>query len=107
MFNKFSIYGHRRGDGAGGIAPPWRAGTKTKAPNRVATETDWSVFVEDDPRQCWVVSQPVETVNTRDGNEVEVNRGDILIFVSYWPEHGPDGGGVLHRRISLSRRTTW
>jgi hypothetical protein len=59
--------------------------------NRVATETDWSVFVEDDPTQCWVVSQPTETVNTRDGNEVQVNRGDILMFVSFWPSQNRMG----------------
>ncbi|MCU4652218.1 invasion associated locus B family protein [Roseibacterium sp. SDUM158016] len=53
--------------------------------NRVAADTDWSVFVEDDPTQCWVVSQPTGSVNTRDGNEVQVNRGDILMFVSFWP----------------------
>lgn len=54
--------------------------------NRVAQETDWSVFVEENPTQCWVVSTPRETVNTRDGRPVAVNRGEILMFVSYWPE---------------------
>ncbi|WP_430449903.1 invasion associated locus B family protein [Rhodophyticola sp.] len=53
--------------------------------NRVNAETDWSVFVEDDPTQCWVVSTPRETVNTRDGRVVAVRRGEILMFVSYWP----------------------
>ena len=46
---------------------------------------DWSVFVEDDPTQCWVVSTPRETVNTRDGRVVSVRRGEILMFVSFWP----------------------
>lgn len=54
--------------------------------NRVNAVTDWSVFVESDPTQCWVVSSPKETVNTKDGRVVAVNRGDILMFVSYWPE---------------------
>jgi hypothetical protein len=53
--------------------------------NRVNAETDWSVFVEDEPTQCWVVSAPRETVNTRDGRVVAVRRGEILLFVSYWP----------------------
>lgn len=53
--------------------------------NRVNAETDWSVFVEDDPTQCWVVSTPAETVNTRDGRVVSVRRGEILMFVSFWP----------------------
>jgi hypothetical protein len=53
--------------------------------NRVNAATDWSVFVENDPTQCWVVSTPRETVNTRDGRVVSVNRGEILLFVSFWP----------------------
>ena len=59
--------------------------------NRVNAETDWSVFVEDDPTQCWVVSTPSGTVNTRDGNVVAVNRGEILMFVSYWPSEDRQG----------------
>lgn len=53
--------------------------------NRVAAKTDWSVFVEDDPNECWSVSAPKETVNTRDGRVVAVRRSDILLFVFYRP----------------------
>lgn len=53
--------------------------------NRVAAKTDWSVFVEDDPTECWSVSSPKKTVNIKDGREVAVRRGDILFFVSYRP----------------------
>ena len=53
--------------------------------NRVAAETDWSVFVEDDPKECWGVTAPKETLNTRDGQAVSVRRGDILLFVTYRP----------------------
>ena len=53
--------------------------------NRVAAETDWSVFVEDSPKECWGVSAPKETVNTRDGKAVSVRRGDILLFVTFRP----------------------
>ncbi|MBB5720626.1 hypothetical protein FHS72_000230 [Loktanella ponticola] len=53
--------------------------------NRVAANTDWSVFVEDNPNECWGVSAPKETVNSRDGSTVEVRRGDILLFVFYRP----------------------
>ncbi|QDY70062.1 invasion associated locus B family protein [Qingshengfaniella alkalisoli] len=60
--------------------------------NRVAAQTDWSIFVEDDPKQCWVVSAPKETVNTKNGRVVAVNRGDIYMFVSFWP--GQSGGEV-------------
>ena len=51
--------------------------------NRVAVQTAWSVFVDGNPRECWAVSAPSETVNTRDGRPVSVNRGDILLFTTY------------------------
>ncbi|UWQ13831.1 invasion associated locus B family protein [Aliiroseovarius sp. M344] len=53
--------------------------------NRVAANTDWSVFVEDSPKECWSVSSPKETVNTKNGRSVAVKRGNILLFVSYRP----------------------
>lgn len=59
--------------------------------NRVNTETDWSVFVEDNPTQCWIVSAPKSIRNTRDGREVAARRGDIRLFVSYWPGDGKKG----------------
>lgn len=58
--------------------------------NLVATETDWSVFVEENPKECWGVSSPKETVNTRDGEPVSVKRSDILLFVTFRP--GQAGG---------------
>lgn len=51
--------------------------------NRVAVETAWSVFVDGTPRECWAVSAPSETVNTRGGQAVSVRRGDILLFATY------------------------
>ncbi|WP_341368224.1 invasion associated locus B family protein [Yoonia sp. BS5-3] len=59
--------------------------------NRVAVETDWNVFVESDPNECWVVSAPVETLNTRDGNAVTVRRGDIRLIVFYRPSANVSG----------------
>jgi len=53
--------------------------------NRVAAKTDWSVFVEDNPTECWGVSTPKETVNTRDGRVVAATRGQILLMVFYRP----------------------
>ena len=61
-----------------GLATPIAA---QETNNRVAANTDWSVFVESNPTECWAVSAPKETVNTRDGNTVAVRRGDILLFV--------------------------
>lgn len=59
--------------------------------NRVAANTDWSVFVEENPKECWSVSKPKETENTRDGQVVEVRRGEILLFVSFRPGSGANG----------------
>ena len=59
--------------------------------NRVAANTDWSVFVEEEPKECWGVSAPRETVNTRDGQVVSVQRGDILLFVTFRPGSGSAG----------------
>jgi hypothetical protein len=60
--------------------------------NRVAVKTDWSVFTEEQPqRECWGVSAPKETVNSRDGRPVSVRRGDILLFVTFRPGGGAAG----------------
>jgi hypothetical protein len=53
--------------------------------NRVSVKTDWSVFAEESPKECWGVSSPKETVNTKDGKPVQVRRGDILLFVTFRP----------------------
>lgn len=53
--------------------------------NRVAAKTDWSVFAESNPTECWGVSAPKETVNTRDGRVVAARRGEILLMVFYRP----------------------
>ncbi len=53
--------------------------------NRVDSKTDWSVFEGDDPKECWAVTTYKESVNTRDGREVSVNRGSILLMVFYRP----------------------
>ena len=67
------------------------AHAQEQSTNRVFAETDWSVFVEDSPTQCWIVSSAKESVNTKDGRVVAVNRGDTLLFVSFWPGAGKLG----------------
>jgi hypothetical protein len=59
--------------------------------NRVSANTDWSVFVETNPSECWAVSAPKETVNTRDGSTVDVRRGDIRLIVFYRPSENVNG----------------
>jgi len=77
--------------GATVLAMTAGAGPAQESTNRVATATDWSVFTEDNPRECWGVSKPKETLNTRDGRPVSVRRGDILLFVTFRPGTGAAG----------------
>jgi hypothetical protein len=60
-------------------------GFAQESTNRVATMTDWNVFTEEEPKECWGVSKPKEMVNTRDGQPVSVRRGDVLLFVTFRP----------------------
>jgi hypothetical protein len=59
--------------------------------NVVDSKSDWSVFVENEPLTCWIVSKPTKTVNMRSGKRVAVNRGDIRLFVTYLPKDGVIG----------------
>jgi len=69
--------------------------TAQESTNLVATKTDWSVFTEPagapKATECWGVSKPKETVNTRDGAPVAVQRSDILLFVTFRPGAGANG----------------
>lgn len=64
---------------------------QSQSTNRVAAQTDWSVFVEDNPTECWGVSTPKQSVNSRDGRVVAVNRGQTLLMVFYRPSAGASG----------------
>lgn len=59
--------------------------------NVVAAKTDWSVFVDENPKECWAVATFKESLNTRGGRVVSVNRGQTLLFVFYRPEAGAMG----------------
>ena len=59
--------------------------------NRVAAKTDWSIFVEDNPTECWSVATPKETINTREGRVVAATRGQILLMVFYRPSADAKG----------------
>ncbi|CUH79070.1 invasion associated locus B family protein [Tropicibacter naphthalenivorans] len=67
------------------------AGAQQESTNRVDAMTDWSVFEEQSPRECWAVSKYKESVNTKDGRVVAVTRGEILLMVFYRPEAGVKG----------------
>lgn len=59
--------------------------------NQVAAKTAWSVFEDTNPKECWAVSSPTETINTRDGRVVAVRRGDILLMTFFRPDAGVKG----------------
>ena len=71
------------------VASPIAA--QSTSTNKVADKSDWSVFTENNSFECWAVSLPKETVNTRDGRVVAVRRGEILLFVTYQPKSGVNG----------------
>jgi invasion protein IalB len=58
---------------------------------KVDESVDWDVFAETNPKQCWAVSIPKETVNTRNGRVVAVRRGDIALMVVYDPKAKVNG----------------
>ena len=67
------------------------AWAQEESTNQVAAETAWSVFEDKDPRECWAVSSPTETVNMKDGRVVAVRRGDILLMTFFRPDAGVAG----------------
>lgn len=51
----------------------------------VDSETDWSVYVADSPKECFIVSKPTDWSAQRDGQAVNVRRGDIRFYISIIP----------------------
>ncbi len=80
-----------RGVGAALIAVLATASMAQQSSNRVASSADWSVFMENSPKECWGVSSPKQMRNTRNGQPVEVRRGDVLLFVTFRPGTGARG----------------
>jgi len=70
---------------------PSEAFAQAESTNQVAAKTAWSVFEEQTPRECWAVSAPTETVNSRDGRVVAVRRGEILFMTFFRPDAGVNG----------------
>jgi hypothetical protein len=61
-----------------------------QASSRIDGSGDWSVFktTTSEGAVCWVTSAPTEWVAKRAGKKVDVNRGDIYLMVSVWPDRG-------------------
>ena len=60
--------------------------------NVVATKTDWSVFTDENPKECWSVAVPDESVFMREGRIVaDRARDQPLLMVFYRPSAGASG----------------
>ena len=56
--------------------------------NIVSEQQDWAVYEDADPKECWAVAAPKETVNTRDGRVVTVTRSQMLLMTFFRPGAG-------------------
>ena len=74
-----------------GITLSTKAYSQVASDNPVAVFKEWRVFVENNPKECWGMSIPEDTINTRDGREVKVKRGSTLLFVSFFPASRANG----------------
>lgn len=75
----------RAGFGAALVLTAGAVNAQATSDNLVASKTAWSVFAEGSPKECWGVSKPKESVNTRDGKPVSVKRSDVMLFVTFRP----------------------
>ncbi len=73
-----------------GFAALTPAAMAQESTNQVAAMTDWSVFADKNPSECWGVSAPKETVNTKDGKPASVRRGDIRLYITFRPGSKPE-----------------
>ncbi len=53
--------------------------------------TDWTVYATEEPKVCFIVSQPTKSEARRNGQTVEVRRGDIRFHISVVPGQGIAG----------------
>ncbi|MEM9438263.1 MAG: invasion associated locus B family protein [Pseudomonadota bacterium] len=67
------------------------AAAQEESDNFQGAKTDWSIFNDTDPTECWAVTAPKEMVNTRDGRVVAARRDDTLLMVFYRPSAGVEG----------------
>ncbi len=76
MFRKFVI-------GAVALVLPVMVGAQQI--EMVDSATDWSVYVTDSPKECFIISKPTSSTARRDGAAVDVRRGDIRFYISIIP----------------------
>lgn len=72
-----------RGMAAAGVAAAVATGAYAQQQTTASGQKDdWSYFQASNPKECWAVTSPKSTVNTRDGKPASVSRGDIRLFVT-------------------------
>ncbi len=69
----------------------------------VDSETDWSVYVADSPKECFIVSKPTDWSAQRDGQAVTVRRGDIRFYISIIPSEQISGEPAFLAGYPLSQ----
>lgn len=65
--------------------------TAQEATSVAETHEDWFVFEAAGPQRCWISSRPEKSTATRNNAAVDVRRGDISLYVSFFPEEDASG----------------
>ena len=76
---------------AGALAATAGSAMAQESTNVVDVKSDWSVFTDENPKECWGVTAPKSSAATRDGTEVTVRRGEVQLFVTFRPGAGAAG----------------
>lgn len=78
--------------GALSVGAAFAQNSNEESTSRVDAMTDWSVFEEQSPRECWAVTTYKESVNTDESGRIKaVSRGEILLMVFFRPDAGVKG----------------
>ena len=79
--------------------------TKSEEPtisyNHIARVSDWSVFSENEPKNCWVMTTPYKTIFEPDNSTEDLCRGTVNLSVAFWPEKS------IHEQLSFSSGYTF
>ena len=79
----------------------------SKSSGRPALKSnDWSVYAEKNPRQCWAVSIPKNSVATRNGRSVNVRRGDIALMIVFDPKANVKGQIIFNAGYPIAPGST-
>ena len=63
----------------------WPAVSNAQQISMVDSAVNWSVYVTDSPKECFIISKPTNSTARRNGEAVTVRRGDIRFYISIIP----------------------